>query len=256
MNVVLNPTTPDSVSVDVFTNELPKIPSPGSGPTPFGTGLDDRTSAVHPGADVPVPRYPHVEQPASLIDTLETYMQLPVMSIGRALRINRHILKSLRAISNLECFKSCRSCLALVATTFDMVVGLYNAAIRNKPTCASADHSPAGETGHELLPSPTRRSIAGSTNVAPIFRFGSLELEPEEQALLRKQITKMDLQKLITIIEVIYKRDSEESQVSSNVGSYCHRSNWLCPANGCFKVKVMWYEEIGQHARDLLISLR
>ena len=217
-------------------------------------------------------RYPHVDALMNLIDLLETHIQLPAISVDRALRVNRHVMAKLPAVMALDSFRMCRSCPALVANIVDMAVGLYQNALRDdgpprdsRDGSLTSDGDPGGSSasparssayssaeenggGSGLFPGDSRPAPGG----APVLQFGCLELSPEEQALLRNQIVRRDLQKCLAMIEAC--KSSSRPETTDRDG-FCDHGTGRDPAAKGGKAHAMWYSEIEQQARELLASV-
>lgn len=219
--------------------------------------------------------YPHTAALVAIVGTLESYVQQNMITIDQIVLLNRRAMTQLPYIMDMAEFKTCQSCPALVATVLDLVVCLYDIAInptqllvdqedhhmQNKHTdFASANVqavSPQESIQSGSVPqddlSVSERRIARNK---PNFSFGCLELEPEEQDMLRNQILKRDLRKCITTIQSCHQDSQRRQSTGATVGSQQHGYNLKKSlVSSSDRLQERWYKELEHKVGELLASV-
>ncbi|KAJ5976719.1 hypothetical protein N7501_000061 [Penicillium viridicatum] len=216
--------------------------------------------------------YLHAATLMKTIECLEEQLQTPQVPIDQAMRLNRQAMAKVREVSKTDEFRRCHSCPLLVATIMDLVVGLYEVVIL--PTERPAGEEDAVPLGDENnlpwrnslfqqpaeiseIPSSSgsspRSAISGGSE-PPIFQFGCLEFDPEEQEIFRAAMMRRDLRRCIETIQYCNQEILQQQTRAAGLRSG--------PGNGAFqptrpsnKIHTQWYQEMGYRTKELLAAL-
>lgn len=214
--------------------------------------------------------YPHAAALMKTIECLEEQLQTPQVPIDQAMRLNRQAMAKVREVSKTDEFRRCYSCPLLVATIMDLVVGMYEVVIH--PTHRPVDKEDAVPLDDEnhllwqncLFQQPTEasempssgsspRSAISSGSEPPLFQFGCLEFDPEEQEIFRAAMMRRDLRRCVETIQYCSQEILQQQKKAADLRSG--------PGNGGFqsrrpsnKIHAQWYQEMGYRTKELLAA--
>jgi hypothetical protein len=219
-----------------------------------------------------VSQYPHVAALMRIIECLEEQLQVPRVLIDQAMRLNRQAMVKVREVSKTDEFRRCQSCPLLVATVMDLAVGLYELVIL-------AIQRPAGEGDTVSLPdqnkvpwqkspfqqpsgidempgggSSLRSSISGGSE-PPLFQFGCLEFDPDEQEIFRAAMVRRDLRRCVETIQYCSQEILQRPRQSGNLHSGPLSRGVLQYRTPSTHAHTQWYQEMGYRAKELLAAL-
>lgn len=233
----------------------------------FRTQLLERTAAQVPRQyrdKSIVMQYPHAAALMGVIEYLEGHLQIVRVPIDQAMRSNRDAMSTVRAIIDLEEFKRCQSCPSLVATIMDLVVSLYELVILSiqNPTDEDgmmsfpvADSLP-DEVKNSLYESSRESSSGSGRNERPLFQFGCLEFDPDEQEIFRNAMVRRDLGRYIETIHhccrEIQQRQSRAAELNE---AHYNLGGLRLTKSGTGRAQLKWYQEMENQANGLLTSL-
>ncbi|KGO74479.1 hypothetical protein PITC_099800 [Penicillium italicum] len=234
--------------------------------------------AEHTDARVPpsyrdpsvVSDYPHTAGLMKMIESLEEQLQIPWVPIDRAMRLNRQAMVKVREVSKTDEFRRCQSCPLLVATILDLVVGLYELVLlsiqrpasegetvslvdQNNPPWPQNPFQQPARTGEMPSVGSSPGSAVSGGSGPPLFRFGCLEFDPDEQEIFRAAMVRRDLRRCVETIlycsqEILRQRQAANLRGGPLNGVFQSRS----PSN---QVHTQWYQEMGYRAKELLAAL-
>lgn len=251
-----------SVRLD-HTLPIPK----GSRASDFRPQLLERTAAHVPPEyrdKSTVLQYPHGAALMGVIEYLEYHLQITRVPIDQAMRSNRDAMSKVRAAIDSEEFKRCQSCPSLVATIMDLVVSLYELVILSiqNPTDEDGIMSlPTVDQIPDELENSLNGSSRGSSSDAggkerPLFQFGCLEFDSEEQEIFRNAMVRRDLGRYIETIHhcrrEIQRRQDRSAEIN---GSYHNPRGLRLTRPGTDRARLKWYQEMENQANGLLTSL-
>lgn len=209
-----------------------------------------------------VSKYPHAAALMAIIESLEEQIQISHVAIDQAMRVNRQSIKKLQEVSNTEGFQSCQSCPLLMTTIMDLVVGLYEVviiALKHPEEEGASQKSSHGNQIPSRYPSDTDEvssntsspvSAFSSGSDVPVFQFGCLEFDPDEQEIFRTAMIRRDLRKCKDMIRYCSQEGSKRKRTADAlIGAAGLRR----PVNG--KIQANCYEELEWRVEELLISL-
>ncbi|KAJ5920043.1 hypothetical protein N7516_010901 [Penicillium verrucosum] len=195
----------------------------------------------------------HASALMETIECLEEQLQNPQAPIDQAMQLNRHAMAKVREVSKTDEFRRCHSCPLLVATIMDLVVGLYEIVILSTERPAVDENNPLWQNSlfqqpAEMSETPSsgsspRSAISGGSE-APLFQFGCLEFDPEEQEIFRAAMMRRDLRRCV---ETIQYCSQEILQQQTQAADLRRR-----PSN---KIHTQWYQEMGSRTKELLAAL-
>lgn len=232
--------------------------------------IDERVPPVYRDRSV-VSNYPHVAALMKIIGCLEEQLQIPQVPIDQAMRLNRQAIATIREVSNTEEFRRCQSCPLLVATTMDLVVGLYELVIL--PTkCHTGEGDVMSSTDQNNLPwqqspfeqparpgempsdgSSPESGISGGSE-PPLFQFGCLEFDPDEQEIFRAAMVRRDLRRYVETIQYCSQEIPQRQRQAANRrgGPFSGASQ---PRRSSNNAHTQWYQEMGYRAKELVAAL-
>lgn len=215
--------------------------------------------------------YPHVAALMKIIEYLEEQLQIPRVPIDQAMRLNRQAMAKVREVTDTDEFRRCQSCPLLVATVMDLVVGLYELVIlciqhpagegdatsladhNNPPSRHNPSQKPA-DPGEMPSDGSSPESAISSGSEPPVFQFGCLEFDPDEQEIFRAAMVRRDLRRCVETIqyctqEIIQRQSQATNLRGGPLGGVLQSRG---PSNN---VHTQWYQEMGYRAKDLLAAL-
>jgi hypothetical protein len=221
-----------------------------------------------------VSHYPHVASLMSIIEYLECQLQISQVAVDQAMRLNRQAMAHVRVITNTDGFRRCQSCPPLVATIMDLAVGLYELVIlsiqqptdeddaivlpdRSRPPSRQSSIQPPAGTGDMPSGSTPRSSASASGGKeAPLFQFGCLEFDPDEQEMFRNAMVRRDLQRCIETIQFCSREMQRRQQQAASLHEGGRsRGGLRLTRSYNDRVQRQWYEEMERRATQLLASL-
>ncbi|GFG13148.1 hypothetical protein IFM5058_06303 [Aspergillus udagawae] len=126
--------------------------------------------------------------------------------------LNRQAILKVRDILGSHEFQHCQSCLSLVATVMGLVVGLYE-------VVSITIHQPATATRGGPIPDSSPSELAPSAPSVigmSVFRFGSLEFDPDEQEIFETAMVRRDLSRYIEAIRHCSQKIHQQQQLEIN----------------------------------------
>ncbi|KAJ5266582.1 hypothetical protein N7478_009390 [Penicillium angulare] len=211
-----------------------------------------------------VSQYPHAAALMRIIEGLEEQLQISTIPIDQAMRLNRRAMAKIREVGDTEGFRQCNSCPLLVMTIMDLVLGLYELVIVSihhpsdqgdslSPLDPNTQNFESGKLSDTSRASP-RSNISGDSG-PPIFQFGCLEFDPDEQEMFRIALVRRDLRRCVETLqwcgnEVLPRHNR---QVASLRGSDDGVSRPAKVSSGA--VQTQWYQEMGHRAKEILVAL-
>lgn len=215
--------------------------------------------------------YPHTAALMMTIECLEEQLQTPQAPIDQAMRLNRQAMARVREVSKTDEFQRCHSCPFLVATIMDLVVGLYEVVILSTQRPAGEEDAvPLGDENNlpwrnslfqqpmETSEIPSSRSsprsaISGGSE-PPLFQFGCLEFDPEEQEIFRAAMMRRDLQRCVETIQYCSQEILQQQKPTADLRSG-PRDGSFQPRMPSNKIHTQWYQEMGYRTKELLVAL-
>ena len=214
-----------------------------------------------------VSKYPHAATLMAVIESLEEQLQASPVAIDQAMRMNRQSIKKLREVSNTEGFRNCQSCPLLMTTIMDLVVGLYEVVIITikHPEDGEAPNTSANQTNPYWNQTSSRYpvntsevssnasspgSALSSGSEAPLFQFGCLEFDPDEQEIFRTAMIRRDLRKCKDMIRYC---SQEGLQRKRKADALTGAAELRRSVNG--QIHANCYKEMEWRVEELLISL-
>ncbi|CAI7585694.1 unnamed protein product [Penicillium discolor] len=215
--------------------------------------------------------YPHAAALMKTIECLEEQLQTPQLPIDQAMRLNRQAMAKVREASKTDEFRRCHSCPLLVATIMDLVVGMYEVVIHSTQRPAGKqDVIPLGEENNlpwrtYVFQQPAETSempCSGSSPISaisggsepPVFQFGCLEFDPEEQEIFRAAMMRRDLRRCVETIQYCSQEILQQQKKVADLRG--GPRNWgfqsRRPSN---KIHTQWYQEMGYRTKELLATL-
>ena len=201
------------------------------------------------------------------IECLEEQLQVPQVPIDQAVRLNRQAMAKVREVSNTDGFRRCQSCPLLVAIIMDLVVRLYELVVLSM-------QCPAGEGEGDDVSFPGRQSpfqqaagmggerpsggsSPGSANSGgsepPIFQFGCLEFDPDEQEIFRAAMVRRDLRRCVETIQYCSQEIPQRQATSLRNGPLSRGVSLSRKPSD--HVHTQWYQEMGYRVKELLAAL-
>ncbi|KAF7519317.1 hypothetical protein PCG10_010071 [Penicillium crustosum] len=215
--------------------------------------------------------YPHAAALLKTIECLEEQLQTSQVPIDQAMRLNRQAMAKVREVSKTDEFRRCHSCPLLVATIMDLVVGLYEVVILSTQRHAGNEDAVPLEDGNNMpwhnslfqqpvetseMPSSgsSPRSAIGGSSEPPLFQFGCLEFDPEEQEIFRAAMMRRDLRRCVETIQYCSQEILQQQKKASDLCSGPRNRGFQSrrPSN---KIHTQWYQEMGYRTKELLIAL-
>jgi hypothetical protein len=220
-----------------------------------------------------VSQYPHAAALMRIIECLEEQLQIPRVPIDQAMRLNRQAMVKVREMSKTDEFRRCQSCPLLVATVMDLAVGLYELVIlsiqrpagegdtvhlpdqNNVPWQQSPFQQPAGMGEMSSGGSSPASAISGGSE-PPLFQFGCLEFDPDEQEIFRSAMIRRDLRRCIETIQYCSQEILQRSRQGGNLHGRGPLSRGVSqsrsPSN---HAHTQWYQEMGYRAKELMAAI-
>ncbi|RMJ23879.1 hypothetical protein PHISP_05249 [Aspergillus sp. HF37] len=211
-----------------------------------------------------VSHYPHAATLMSVIEYLEAHSQLARLPIDQAMRSNHDAMTKVRAVIDTEEFRRCQSCPSLVATIMDLVVSLYELVILSIESPASVDGLvswPASARGPDEMGDPFGESNRGPSSVGggkerPLFQFGCLEFDADEQEIFRNAMVRRDLGRYIDTIQHCSREiQQRQSRAAEPNGGDFNSGGLRVTRSGTDRAQLQWYQEMKHQATGLLTSL-
>lgn len=262
-DIASNPHQAPNTAPDEYMRVLPGDTSASS----FRSQVLERTAAHVPREyhdKSVVAQYPHAATLISVIEYLEGHLQIAKIPIDRAMRSNRDAMAKVRATIDSDEFRRCQSCPSLVATIMDLVVSLYEVVILSMQSPIGEDGMiswpeltrPPGETENPLRPS-SRGSSGGSGGIArPLFQFGCLEFDPDEQDIFRNAMMRRDLGRCVETIQHCSQGARERQNRAADLNGAHHNSGRMrLTRSGADRAQLQWYLEMEHQATMLLETL-
>jgi hypothetical protein len=213
-------------------------------------------------------------QPAALmmtIECLEEQLQTPQVPIDQAMQLNRQAMARVREISKTDEFQRCHSCPLLVATIMDLVVGLYEVVILSTQRPKGEEDSvPLGDENNpsrrnSLFQQPTEkcetpssesspRSVISGGSEPPLFQFGCLEFDAEEQEIFRAAMIRRDLRRCVDTIQYCSQEILQQQKQAADPRSG-PRDGGFQPRRPSNKIHTQWYQEMGYRTKEILAAL-
>lgn len=215
--------------------------------------------------------YPHAATLMMTIECSEEQLQTPQVPIDQAMRLNRQAMARVREVSKTDEFQRCHSCPLLVATTMDLVVGLYEVVILSTQRPAGGEDAvPLGDENNlpwrnSLFQQPTetreipssgsspRSAISGGSE-PPLFQFGCLEFDPEEQEIFRAAMMRRDLRRCVDTIQYCSQETLQQQKQTADLRSG-PRDGGFQPRRRSDKIHIQWYQEMEYRTKELLDAL-
>lgn len=219
-----------------------------------------------------VSQYPHAAALMRIIEYLEEQLQIARVPIDQAMRLNRQAMTKVREVSNTDEFRRCQSCPLLAATVMDLVVGLYELVILSiQQPRGEGDAIPSPDQNNlPLGQSPLQQGIGtvemtsdGSSPASaisgasepPLFQFGCLEFDPDEQVMFRAAMVRRDLRRCVETIQFCIQEIIERQKLTTNSRD-SPISRGISQARGpSSNVHTQWYQEMAYRAKELLSAL-
>ncbi|KAJ5107496.1 hypothetical protein N7456_004171 [Penicillium angulare] len=216
-----------------------------------------------------VSNYPNTAALMKMIEYLEEQLQIPRVPIDQAMRLNRQAMKRIRDVSKTEDFQRCQSCPLLVATVMDLVVGLYELVILSvqHPASEADDSLSPDQNGVLSRKSPIQQpdiEMQGSESTpettfsgdlqAPLFRFGCLEFDPEEQEIFRAAMIRRDLRRCVETIQFCNHEVMKQRQAARSRGTPGKEPSPSSRESN-EHVHTQWYQEMAYRVKELLNGL-
>ncbi|KAK9241404.1 hypothetical protein V1525DRAFT_384804 [Lipomyces kononenkoae] len=246
---------------------LPSLLSQNTSASSFRSQLWQRSAASVPKSyrdKSAISQYRHAATLMDVIECLECHLQSPRAPIDQGMRLNREAMAKVRDVLDMDEFWSCQSCPLLVATIMDLVVGLYELVIFSihQPSTSEDDvnislHDNGGAGMADVLTDSSPGSPATrSTQDGPLFQFGCLEFDPDEQELFRNVMVRRDLRRCIETIrycsqEICHRKRPAIALDGTRIRHGGSRSKGACTDH----VQLQWYQEMEHQATQLLASL-
>jgi hypothetical protein len=210
-----------------------------------------------------VSHYPHAATLMGVIEYLEGQLQLSQLPIDQAMRSNRHAMTKVRTVIDTEEFRRCQSCPSLVATIMDLVVSVYELVILSiqNPSDYGMVSWPASargvdETGNPLDESTWEPSSADGRKERPLFQFGCLEFDADEQEIFRNAMVRRDLGRYIDTIQHCSREiHQRQSRAAEPDGVDLNSGGLRLTRSGTDRAQLLWYQEMKHQATGLLASL-
>ena len=218
-----------------------------------------------------VASFPHTAALMGLINELETVVQEKAFSSDCAVQLNRRAMRDICDIIESDGFRDCQSCSSLVATVLDLIVGLYELVLidfrrpladeASSPSFTDGQESVSAATEAErsssrglsfMTPPSSAMSSMGTMGTMPTFKFGCVELDPEEQTDLRTRMMKRDLQTCISTIEFC---DTSIRQILSSKNSSPRLIHGRAMKPFSVEVHKQWYKEMLSQTTQMLKAL-
>ncbi|VUC31142.1 unnamed protein product [Clonostachys rosea] len=228
-----------------------------------------------------VARYPHAAALMGIIDSLESCIQRETAPMVQVLSLNRTALVRLPAIMVMEGFKACNSCPILAITALDLVVGMFNGVLSSMQVasqqggmsvmgdadCAaelavessllpmrSTNPPSLADAGNKITPTSEAASAVRSVSDATqcTFTFGCLELEQEEQVILRNVLLKRDLLKCVKTIQS-FRHEMRSRWEATHHNSQGTGGGLSTASRGA--AQDIWFDELEKKAGELLASV-
>ncbi|CAM1502571.1 Fc.00g073470.m01.CDS01 [Cosmosporella sp. VM-42] len=228
-------------------------------------------------------RYPHAAALTGVIESLERCSLSTTSTMDQIMSVNRKAMTSLPPIMAMDGFKLCHSCPTLVPTSLDLILSMYESALDSMQSdpadnVQAIEHWNDGSIGSQSRGSPSGPALSppdlmmadawtsSSSNTSslmrqgrPIFYFGCLELEPDEQVMLRDVVLKRDLLKCLETIRSCHGEWKRQQQAQLTQAAPCE--NHQPPGRkrqslANRKHLEEWYQEMQEKARELLASVK
>lgn len=194
-----------STSESMSNKHIEELPAPERTGESVRSRLAEQTDErVPPSYRDPsvVAGYTHTAALMKIIESLEEQLPISRVPIDQAMRLNRQAMAKVREVSNTDEFRRCQRCPLLVATVLDLVVGLYELVLLfiQRPASEGDTVSLADQNNLPWPQSPFQQrartgempsggSSPGSAisdgSEPPLFQFGRLEFDPDEQEIFR-----------------------------------------------------------------------
>lgn len=174
--------TPDNETSQQQFTTFPQIPCNGFPQFGIETGNQPLSSQILPFSShigFQELHWPHMQALANFITSLDSCVQLPVLSIDEVLQTSKTTLGSLVSIMSLDAYTHCRSCKTLISTALELLVNLYETA---------------------LEPNPPAQPIYSRM---PGLSFGMFEIDPQEQVSICNQLISKELQRILPLVQTL-----------------------------------------------------
>ncbi|KAF5498675.1 hypothetical protein CGCF413_v007236 [Colletotrichum fructicola] len=203
----------------------------------------------------------------SIIERLELCSQNSRSTLDQIVSANRWAMTRLPSIMAMDGFHRCHSCSALVTTVLDLILCMYKSAFESiQPDTRDSDHfateQPDGPSRTQSHGSPARSALASSDadrqdGQQPRFYFGCVELDPDDQIMLRYMILKRDLLKCVELIQSCHESRKRLKQTSGSRSEDGHglRDQEKVASKERNDSQEWWYEEMQKRASELLACL-
>ena len=219
-----------------------------------------------------VSQYPHAAALMRIIECLEEQLQIPRVLIDQAMRLNRQAMVKVREVSKTDEFRRCQSCPLLVATVMDLAVGLYELVIlsiqrpagegdtvplpdqNNVPWQQSPFQQPAGMGEMPSGGSSPVSAISGGSE-PPLFQFGCLEFDPDEQEIFRAAMVRRDLRRCVETIQYCSQEILQRPRQGGNLHGGPLSRGVLQSRTPSNHAHTQWYQEMGYRAKALMAAL-
>ena len=162
----------------------------------------------------------HVIALVQIVTSLEAQYQASELAVDEVLRLNKNCIATVAAIVAQHGRKLCKNCHALVPTTMELIVSLYE-------KCFALGEK---DNKNQDQPQATRR---GSSSL----QFGVFPIDPEDQAAFTCQLYIKELHRSMLIIRQFSAQCREAAGANLDCGS------------------VVWYNKMEQRVKKLVTSL-
>ncbi|KAI1105356.1 hypothetical protein F4804DRAFT_140239 [Jackrogersella minutella] len=152
---------------------------------------DTPLSSTDHGSPVPMG---HVIGLCKMVQLLETQIQSKTTAIDKIMRMNQTCITGVVKITEESDCMKCKSCPSLISTIMELIVTLYEAGLQ------AQDQNPQS---YETVDDNCRM---------PHLTFGVFQLDPEEQAAMRKRIIGKEVKACIRIVQKLRPSLSASSQ--------------------------------------------
>ncbi|UKZ72389.1 hypothetical protein TrVFT333_000018 [Trichoderma virens FT-333] len=225
-------------------------------------------------------RYHHAAALTSVIESLERCSLSTAPTMDRIMSVNRKAMTSLPPIMAMDGFKMCHSCPMLVTTILDLILSMYESALDSMQSdladnAQTTEHWNDGSIGSQSQGSPSRSALsppdvvtadASTTSSSitsslmrqgrPVFSFGCLELEPDEQVMLRSLLLKRDLLKCIDTIRSCHGEWKRLQQAQAAPSEDHQSPGQKKPSLASRNHLQEWYQGMQEKAKELLASVK
>ena len=147
-------------------------------------------------------RFKHVLHVVKVVGILEATLDEDHIPLDKTLQVNKAAIKTVLMIFEAEGHDPCKSCRALVPPAMDLIMHIYEKSLGG---------------GCDVVPSRTPPQ-----SLATVFRLGSYELEPDDQAVFRDMLIARELRRTCSTIESLSRR-----MRCAKEGPNCGSARWF-----------------------------